>query len=162
MRTTLVSLILIATSTACYQYVPVDEAAPLPETGGEVRLRLNSPQSLEMGSMTMHDITILEGNVHESNGETMSLFSSKVRSAYGHTEHTNGAVFYIDRSDIDRVEQRELIPWKTGVAVGVGVAAIALTAVVLFDLGGGNEGTNTPPPPQARRGFILPLNLVFP
>ena len=155
MRTQIPPLLLFVFSTACYQYVPIDDTAPLPEMGRGVRVRLNEPQSLELGSVTVHDISVLEGEVFQNDGDTMSLYSRMI-------QHTNGAVFYFERSDLNRVEQRQLIPWKTGVAVGLGVAAIAVTAVFVFDLGGGDERNGGEGDNTFRRGFSIPFYFVFP
>ena len=105
---------------------------------------------------------IASSDVFQSNGETLSLYSRKIFSAYGSSQRTNGAVFYFDRSDLDRVEQRQLIPWKTGVAVGLGVAAIAVTALFVFELGGGDERNGGEGDNTFRRGFSIPFYFVFP
>ena len=135
MRTTLVSLILIATSTACYQYVPLDEAAPPPETGDEVRLRLNSPQSLEMGSVTVNDITVLEGNVHEANGD-ISLLGGMRSLTYLNIKHTRVSLtgltqlgeltrLYVDHrhsrvSDVDAQRLADRFGWTSHGACSCG------------------------------------------
>jgi hypothetical protein len=161
-RTTTVILMLAVTSSACYQYFPVDRAAPLPEPGVEVRARLNTPQSLDLGSLTINDIGVVEGHVRRAEGDTLSIFSRQIFSAYGSKHFTNGAVFYFDRSELGQLEQRELVPWRTGVAVGAITVGVLTTMYFALDLGGGSGGNGGIPDPQPGRVVAIPLNLLIP
>jgi hypothetical protein len=162
-RTTPLCVIVALTSSACYQYLPVNDSAPLPDAGAEVRVQLQSPQSLDLGTMTLNDVSTVEGHVHQSSADTLSLFSNKLRTSYGFRQRTNGAVFYFDRSLFRSLEQRKLVPWKTGVAVGTTVAGIAALMYFAADLGGGSQsGSTPPPPPGASRTAFFPISLLFP
>lgn len=162
MRKTIAILILAVTSSACYQYFPVADAAPLPETGTEVRIRLSTPQPLDLGSMRINDISTVEGDVYAAEGDTLGLFSRQIYTAYGSKQTTNGAVFYFDRSQFGQLEQRELVPWKTGLAIGA--AAVGVLAVMYFtlDVGGGAESPNGGRNPQTRTGISIPVGLLIP
>jgi hypothetical protein len=141
-RTTTLTLILAVASTGCYQYFPVQEEAPLPEPGAEVRAQLALPQSLELGTTTISDVSAVEGDVYESNGDTLAVFSRVLSTPYGASLHTDGAVFYFPRSQLQRLEERRFEPVKSGLAVG----AIAVGLLVTYQAamrgagaaGGGN------------------------
>lgn len=160
MRKTTLILTLAATTSACYQYYSVEEAAPLPEPGTEVRIVLTSPQPLDLGSMTINDVSMVEGDVYEIEGDTLGLFSRRLRTYYGFSERTDGAVFYFDRSQFGRLEQRQLVPWKTGIAIGAISAGVLATMYLALDLGGGSEGNGTVIPPQPSRAPGIPLNWI--
>ena len=162
-RTTLFLLMVVGTSTSCYQYFPVDEWTPLPEEGAEVRIQLESPQSLDLGTMTINDVSQVEGHVYQSNTDTLGLFSNTLRTFYGFRQRTNGAVFYFDRSKVRTLEQRRMVKWKTAVALGT--AAVGLGALWYFAVGlgdGGETGGELPPPPDFGLGTPIPVGIVVP
>ncbi len=163
MRTTPLILTVALTSSACYQYFPVDDSAPLPDAGVEVRIQLQSPQSLDLGTMTINDVSTVEGHVYQSNADTLSLFSNMLRTYYGFRQRTNGAVFYFDRSQFGLLEQRKLVPWKTGVTVAAAVAGLTAFMYFALDLGGGSEtGPPIPPDPGTGRTVLIPISIGLP
>ncbi len=162
MRTTTLVLMLAMSSSACYQYFPVEEAAPLPEPGTEVRAQLAAPQPLELGTVTIHDVSRIEGDVYESEGDTLALFSRRIFSAYGFDQFTNGAVFYFDRSQFGRLERRKFLPLQTGIAAGAITAGVLATMYFVLDLGGGAEGPNTKPDPQVARAAGVAFSWIVP
>ncbi|MCZ6918507.1 MAG: hypothetical protein O7I93_17160 [Gemmatimonadetes bacterium] len=134
---------ILLSQAGCYQYVPLADTAPLPEAGSEIKLQFSSPQAMELGSMTVHDVSEIEGEVFEIEGDTMAVFSRWLRSAFGPKYATDGAVFYVPRSHTSRLEQRRFIPVKTGLAVGVAVVATVAIFKAAQKLGGGsNPGEN--------------------
>jgi len=111
--------------------------------------------------MRISDVSRVEGHVYQTHGDTLGVFSSQIYSAYGSRHFTNGALFYFGRSQLGQLEQRELVPWKTGVAIGAAVAGVASLMYFALDLGGGGEGGGPPGPPQARRGVAIPVGLLI-
>lgn len=160
MRTKLLIATAAFVSAGCYQYFPVDDTAPLPETGAEVRIQLESPQSLELGTMTLNDVSTVEGHIYESESDTLSIFSSKLRTFYGFRQYSNGAVFYFDRSQFRSLEQRKMVVWKTAiVTAGLSTGAIAL---MYYGAGwgrGGQSGRQNPPPPGFDRVTVVPVSI---
>ncbi len=113
--------------------------------------------------MTLNDVASVQGHVRQSQGDTLSLFSSDLRTAYGFRQRTDGAVFYFDRSQFRTLERRELVPWKTGVAAGTALIGMAAFWYFAADMGGGGgTGSPPPPPPGASRVVAVPFNLVLP
>jgi len=139
------------------------DSAPLPEAGAEVRIQLESPSELDLGTMTINDVSLVEGHVHGSNTDTLSVFSNKLRTFYGFRQRTNGAVFYFDRSEFRLLEQRKLVAWKTAVATGTTVVGLGVLMHVALGLGaGGESGTTNPPPPEAGFGTPIPIGIAIP
>ena len=142
-------------ATACYQYFPVDGETPLPETGDEVKVQLESPTSLDVGSISIHDVTAVEGHVYRSNADTLAMFSRLVRTAYGAEHFTNGAVFYFIRDDFRQLDVRRFVPTKTAIAAGATVAGVLIGyEVALRNSGGGGTGGK---PPSDRTHIVAPL-----
>jgi hypothetical protein len=105
----------------------------------EVRAQLSPARSLDVGSVTLHDVRILEGWVRDTEGDSIGLFTHKLRTGYGLSQHTNGAVFYFSRSDFARLEQRRLVATKTAIAAGAVAAELLVTADMALATGGGSE-----------------------
>ncbi|MFQ5811118.1 MAG: hypothetical protein ACE5JM_15980, partial [Armatimonadota bacterium] len=148
-------LVLSVTSSACYQYFPVHEASPLPEPGQEVRAQLSPPISLDLGTMTIHDVSAIEGDVYGSTSDTLALFSRWLRTSYGGKFATDGAVFYFRRSQFRQLEARRFVPVKTGLAAGA--AAVTLTVAYVLAMRG--AGGSSPPdaPGDVEAGIVVPL-----
>ena len=135
---------ILLSQAGCYQYVRLADTAPLPEAGTEIRLEFSPPQAMDLGGMTVHDVSVIEGEVFEINGDTVAVFSQWLQSAFGHRYAANGAVFYVPRSHTKQVEQRQFMLVKTGVAVGVTVAATVAIFKLASQLGAGSnpDGSN--------------------
>lgn len=157
MRKSNLILVLALTSSGCFQYARIGDEAPLPESGAEVRIHLAPAQTLELGSNTVHDVTRIEADVFESQGDTLAVFSRRIFSAYGYSQNTNGAVFYFDRSQFGRLERRSLMPVQTGIAAGAVTAGVLAVLYFATDLGGGAEGSGSRPAPQYGRVASVPL-----
>ncbi len=140
MRANVFGLLLLFPLSACYEYVPIHDAAPPPEAGTEVRAQLTSPQPFNLGPQTLNDITTVEGVVYpnDNGSDSLALWSRKLSSAYGAKYFTNGNVFYIPRAQIRQLEQRRLAALPTAVAAAVGTGA--LVGIITLITGGGGGG----------------------
>jgi len=163
MRNASFSLVVLLFTSACYQFLPVENSAPLPAAETEIRIELNTPQSLNWGTLTLSDVVALEGHVRDSRADTLSLFSSELRTARGLKQRTDGAVFFFDRSQFETIEQRKLMPAQTGAVAGAAAAGIVLFWYFAADLGrGDSEGGPEPPNPNPGRVVPIPLDFVVP
>jgi len=160
-RTKLLIPLLALTSSACYQYFPVRESAPLPKEGTEVRILLEDPQELDLGLMTISEVNRLEGHVRESSSDSLSIFSNQLRTYYGMRQFTNGAVFTFDRSQFGRLEERKMVPWKTGVAIGLAAVGLGVGMYYAVGLGGGSEPIDQAPDPTFAHTVNIPLLKVL-
>ncbi len=135
-----VGLLCLIPVSACYQFVPLQEAAPTPGPGSEVRAQLASPRAFSLGPQTLNDITSIEGTVYPNvNGtDSLALWSRELRNAYGGRYLTNGNVFYIPREQIRVLEARRIAPAKTALAAAVGAGM--LVGIVTLITGGGGSG----------------------
>lgn len=155
-------LLLAVSSSACYQYFEIEDAAPLPQPGTEVRVQLTAPQRLELGNVTVNDVGRIEGDVYRSKGDTLALFSRRIFSAYGFNRYTDGAVFYFDRSQFSRIEQRNLAPVQTAIAVAAITAGALATMRIALAIGGGAEGGGPKDGPGFGRVFAIPFGWIVP
>jgi hypothetical protein len=141
---TLALLVSASVAAGCYRYVPVQDAAPLPERGEGVRVELTSPQPLGLGTITVNDITVIEGDVYRTDDGTLGVFSRRLYTSYGFRHDTDGAVFYVTPGEIRRLEVRRLQPAQTAVTA----VLVAGGAVLAFDMalrafgGGGSPGND--------------------
>ena len=156
MRKTRLTLALVVTTAACYQYFTVPEAVPLPEPGTDVRAQLSPPQSLNLGTMTIHEVSTVEGDVYRSLGDTIALFSRMLRTSYGYRHHTDGAVFYFDRGQFRRLEKRRMEPVKTAIAAGIAGVGVFVVYEVAMRYGGGS-GDQGPPGGGDRTQISVPI-----
>jgi len=161
-RTTPTMLLLALSTTACYQYFPVYDTEPLPEAGAEVRIRLDEPQTLDLGTMTINEVSTVEGHVRQSESDNLSVFSNELRTFYGFRHRTNGAVFDFDRTEFSMLEQRKMVPWKTGAAIGITTVGLIATMHYVIDLGGGSNNGRAPYEPSLGRTVDIPLNVLIP
>ncbi len=127
---------ILLSQAGCYQYVQLADTAPL-EDGTEIKLEFSPPQDMDLGSMTVHDVSVIEGEVFEISGDTVAVFSRWLQTAFGQRYAASGAVFYVPRSRTKQVEQRQFMLVKTGVAVGVTVAATVAIFKLALEVGGG-------------------------
>jgi hypothetical protein len=160
LRTSKLLALLALSSTACYRYAQVPEAAPFPERGAEVRVTFSPPRSLNLGTITVHDITTLEGEVYRNLPDTLAVFSRWLNTAYGGKRATNGAVFYIPQGEIRQLDERRLLPLQTGLATATAIAAVFAVFKLALKSGGGS--TPGEPPPIDDAQIVLPLSIGIP
>jgi hypothetical protein len=161
-RITTLTLTLAFASTGCYQYFPLQEEAPLPEPGAEVRAQLTSPQALELGATTIHDVRDIEGDVYESVGDTLAVFSRLLGTSYGQSLHTDGAVFYFPRSQLQQLEERRLEPVKSGLAVGaIAVGLLVAYEAAMSGAGAARGGTGDGGGDVAHIVMPLPIGIMI-
>ncbi len=156
-----ISLILMLSmfSSACYQYVRVEEGV-MPAPGREVRVHLSPTREFEVGTTPVPGVETVEGSVYESEAQSLAVWTSMLRTQFGFSFRANGAVLYIPRDHITRLDERRHVPGKTILAIGAGVVAV----VGIFGLATAVSGGSTsgdPPPADASIVFPLPGSLGF-
>lgn len=147
---------ILLSQAGCYQYVQLADTAPLPEAGTEIKLEFSPPQAMDLGRMTVHDVSVIEGEVFGISGDTVAVYSRWLQTAFGQRYVANGAVFYVPRSHTKQVEQRQFMLGKTGVAVGVTVAATVAIFRLATQLGG---GANPDPGNGNEFRIVFPLSV---
>ncbi len=148
MRIKTLALMLAVSTAACYQYYAVPDLAPLPKRGAEIRAQLSPPVSLDLGTVTVHDVSTVEGNVFNSHEDTLAVYARLLLSYDGSRHPTGGAVINFRRSELRQLETQRLSPVRTGIAAGVfGAGVFAIYELIQSarpaETGGeGGGGTN--------------------
>lgn len=132
-------LLLAGALAGCYHYRPVSDLATLPPPGREIRIRFDAPRAMNMGSVTLNEVSQVEGETYRVSGDTLAVSTRWLRSAYGSRYHSPGAVFALTREEILLIEERRLNPLVTGLVAAGAVAALAALLVFAADLGGGSN-----------------------
>ena len=111
----------------------------MPDPRQEVRVHLSPATAFEVGSTAIPGVEIVEGEVYESDAQSLAVWTSLLRSRFGFDYRPDVAVLYIPRDHISRLEERRLAPAKTVLAIGAG----AVVVVTIFELaravGGGGS-----------------------
>ncbi len=133
-------ILLSLSSSACYQFFPVEEGV-MPDPGQEVRVHLSPARAFEVGSMPIPGIETVEGEVYENDAQSLAVWTSLLRSQFGFSFPANGAVLYIPRDHISRLEARRLAPAKTVLAIGASAAALVTIYGIADAVAGGGSFT---------------------
>ena|SRR5438309_840673 len=134
----------------CFSYAQIGSTAaqPGPQRGAEVIARLAVPSEFQVGSITIRDVTAVTGRVAYADSDSLVIAARQLSAASGDDYAGSEGLLPIRRSQIARLDRRHFSPWKTGVALGVGVGAIAATIAGVHQLlGGAAGGAGKPPPP---------------
>ena len=130
----IVLLALISALAGCYHYVP--EAERNLTQGTPVRIRLRSPQSFELSSLTANNIGIVTAEmIREEPGEVV-VSTLWLDAVTGDGFSGENWTFHIVRSNIAALEVRSFSLWRTGVIMAGGILATYLG----FDAFGGTPG----------------------
>lgn len=144
-RTTL--LVVVAASTACYQYLPNKQ--PDLRVGEEVRVHLTNSGSAALQGFVGSDVAAIDGRVTARSDTAYAL------SVGGTTKRTGGSAVWsgepvtVPVGVIAQVDRRVLDKRKTLLVSALSAGVGALAAVVISSVsGGGSSGpdTGTTPP----------------
>jgi hypothetical protein len=138
-RSRKLALLLLLPVCACYKYYAVDEVEPMPEATADVRIRFAAPVSLEAGSQTVDLVSGVEGEVYRSTRDTLGVYSRWLRTSYGLRKPMDGAVFFFDRSQFSRLEERRFVPLRSAIVAAVVAGGIVAAFDWAIDIGGGSE-----------------------
>ncbi len=131
------SLALLFSVNACYVYVPVGDT--MPEPGKEIRAHLSPQQDFDVGSITVHDVTRVDGIVYTSSPDTVAVFSNWLYQTLGRRFDSGSAVYYLTRDELGMLEERRFHPLRSVVSVALGVGAFASVFTFVADAGGGSN-----------------------
>jgi hypothetical protein len=150
---------LLATSVACYRYVPTTMEAV--QAGDHVRAVLSAEAQQDLQDRAGLDLQILEGKLLEDGDQVVvSVPTVKLESSFGaQSLHEN---IDVPRRDIVRVDVRQLDRVRTYGLIGLGAGVVALVTVQAF---GGDGGPGSPnggggEPPEHIQGFVLKLPVI--
>ena len=138
------SVAMLFSLAACYEYVPIGSAVP--EPGQEVRAHLSPVQDFDVGTLTIRDVTHVDGIVYASTADSVALWSTWLYSILGTRFDSRQAVYYLPKDQVAMLEERRLHPARSVIGVGLGVGILAVVANFLADAGGspGSGGKGGP------------------
>ena len=136
---------VMAWTTGCYTYVPVDVAAVT--AGTDVRARVKASAAEQLGpSLGLSDARVLSGAVVDLTPEGMTLKVESVRAGTLTAPEGLFQEILINRNDVLELESKRLDEGRTRLAVAAGVAgAAALAATILRGRSSGESAVNEPP-----------------
>ena len=130
-------ILLSLSSSGCYQFFAVEEGV-MPDPGKEVRVHLSPTRAFEVGGTPIPGIEMVEGEVYESEAQSLAVWTSMLHSRFFRFRG-NGAVLYISRDHISRLETRRLVLAKTVLAIGTVAAAIVTIFTIADAVSGGSS-----------------------
>jgi len=149
---------LLATSAACYRYVPTTMEAV--QAGDHIRAMLSAEAQQDLQDRVGLDLRILDGQLLEDGDQVVvSVPTVKLESSFGaQSLHQN---IDVPRRDIVRVDVRQLDKVRTYGLIGLGVGVVALVSVKAF----GESGPGSPDggggvPPEHIQGVVLKLPVI--
>lgn len=122
-------------ASGCYHYV-AEPVTPIPQ-GTPVRIRLVTPESFELPSITAHNIgTVTAEMIREDDGEVV-VSTRWLDAVTGEGFDGESWTFRIERANVAALQIRELSRWRTAALFVGGAVATYLGWHVLG--GGGSE-----------------------
>jgi hypothetical protein len=143
------TLIMLATQSACYTYAP---AAGEPAPGQGVAYTVTDRGRVALADQVGTGVLRVEGTLLQSTGSEYVLAVSRVRTIDGSTSRWAGERVTVAKDDVANSLQRRFSKGRTAMAIGatvVGISVFILTRNLLasgFSLG--DDGDPTPPSDQ--------------
>lgn len=134
--------------SGCYTSRPL---ATAPEPGATVVLDLNDRARVQLGDRIGPSAASIEGIVQSGSDSGYVLSISSVKYLNGQTNQWSGERFTVSPDLVTQVWQREFSRSKT-TALGIGVGAALLAAVLKTNLFGESRGTPPVSPPPTGGG----------
>jgi hypothetical protein len=139
------ALLLPAYVSACFHYVPVADSY-LPQPGATIRARLANPTPFNLGTLTVNDVTTLEGLVVETYPDSLGLWVKWLYPQGGEKYYGNSAQFYLRRASVTGLDQWRVSGAQTGIMVGL-AAALVVGLSQLVSWAKARTGSNPDLPP---------------
>jgi hypothetical protein len=146
-------LVLLASSSACFTYVPVQMASLAPQEDVRVRITDGAGARLikDLGVYT----TQLDGEF-EAHGDSVSVTVPIIREYRGLALPATNQSLYLSRSEVVEIRQRRLSTTRTVLATAGAVAGFVVLVESVQAIFNPSEATEEPPPPPPV-GIRIPL-----
>ncbi|HSG07242.1 MAG TPA: hypothetical protein VLA36_02725 [Longimicrobiales bacterium] len=132
-------LALVATLTGCYHYVP--QAGRSLAQGTPLRIRLRTPQSFELSSLTANNIGVVTAEMIREEPGDVVVSTLWLEAVTGDGFSGENWTFPIPRANIASLDVRTFSAWRTGVIV---VGGFLATYMGFDALRGSAGGTGQP------------------
>ena len=154
----LVAVSIAILSSSCHKYVPVQVAAVDPQE--EVRIVVTEAAAARLSRDLGLYTTSLQGRLRQEPPDSISIAVPVTRVYQGRLLDSGRQVLFLGRSEVVRVDRREISRSRT-VAAGVGaVAVFALIVNSVVQWLDPNPSTEEPPPPPPPAPSIRPQGSV--
>lgn len=105
--------------SGCFQYVPVSDGV-IPEPGVDIRATLSPPRDFNLGTVTLNEVTTVEGYLVDSNPDSLGLWVKWFKPRGEERYYGNNVGYYIPRANVAQLEVWRPSPKRT-----VGMVALA-------------------------------------
>ena len=134
---------LVPLLAGCYTYAPLGTRTPEPNI--EVRAQLTDEGTEQLGRLLGPNPVAVEGRVVGSTDQDLTLAVRAVTQRGGVENYWQGERVTLPRSGIATMQRRELSRRRSYLLAGGALAAL-VAAFIAFDIGGGGEPGDRPPP----------------
>lgn len=125
-------------TVGCYAYGPAP--ARLVEPGTDVKIHLNDAQDVDLSSVTVRNVNLVEGQLTRwTETDEAVVFSSYVQTRPGIRQQTAGELVSIPEGNIAGLEAPKLSGGRTALAIAAGAAALVGMVAIIGGLG--NSGS---------------------
>ncbi len=142
-------LLLVTTTTGCYEYVPMSSRAAA--DAQRIDVLLNERGRSDLVNRLGPDVHSLEGTLVSRTDSAMTVRVLEVTYLNRTTNQWSGEELVIGESQVRDVRAKRLSKLRTGIAVGLTAGAgliFILTRSITVGGGGDQPGSPTPPPNQ--------------
>lgn len=130
--------------SGCLSYTPIGTTTPA--RGAEVEAT-TAPLDARVGEITVHRVTRVDGRVAFADNDSLVIVARRFVSETGTEYRSIGDAVTIQRAQLLSMKQRRLSAWKTGLAIGLGGAAVGAVIAGVGPLSGfGGSGRPKPQP----------------
>jgi hypothetical protein len=131
--------------SGCYSYVGLGNRTP--SNGADLRLELAPPRDVTLQTVTLHDVTGLQGRLVSLDGDSMGVSVRRLWGLEGRSYEALGIGVNVPRNAIATVSEKRVSAPRTGMAVVALSAAIAGVIFSVRELVGAGGGTRPKPQP---------------
>ena len=131
--------------SACLSYTPMGNVTPV--RGAEVVATV-TPLDARVGEITVHHVTHVAGRVAFADSDSLVIAGTRFISETGTEYGSIGDAVTIPHAQLLEIKRKRVSAWRTGIAFGLGGAAVAAIVAGVGPLSGfGSGGGTTKPPP---------------
>jgi len=136
--------------SACFHYVP-ESAEWRPAPGINIRATFERPEPFNMGTVTVNDVTRLEGTVVDTAADSLGVWVKWLYPMVGEKYDANSAQFYVRRSNISQWERWRVSGRNTALLVAVSAGfVVGMLSLVAWAVGKSSELDGNGPPIQVQ------------
>ena len=145
--------LILPVASACYHYVPLQEAGPAVSEGTPVRVHLREPRSFDVSGYTAHDIRRVDGSLIDRTSDAWVVAARSLYGMGGNQFDAGAFSLEMPASAIAAAEVRTHSWWRTAVAGVAGGVGIYLLSELLQGTSSGGTGV----PDDGGNRSVIPI-----